>query len=111
MRALSSNFALFSCCIKVRELSPAVSMCHCICVCRYTMGTACIAECLEFDSKKTVKVHVIARPGSAAAARLGPSKVLRTYTVPGAPFFTFHHSNGFETPDGKSLVVDTNAFG
>lgn len=79
--------------------------------CRYTVGNACIAECLEFDKAKQNKVHVIARPGSAAAAQLGPASALRTYTIPGSPFFTFHHSNGFEAGDGKSLVVDTCAFG
>ncbi|MEW5299826.1 MAG: hypothetical protein WDW36_002801 [Sanguina aurantia] len=80
-------------------------------VTEYTVGKACIAECLEFDRAKQNKVHVIARPGSAAAAELGPASALRTYTVPGAPFFTFHHSNGFEAGDGHSLVVDTCAFG
>jgi hypothetical protein len=34
----------------------------------YTMGKACIAECLEFDSKLPVKVILIPRPGRGKPA-------------------------------------------
>ena len=36
----------------------------------YTLGRACLAECLEFDERPT-RVHLIPRPGTCAAG--GPS--------------------------------------
>lgn len=46
------------------------------------------------------QVHLIPRPGSAAAASGGGRRVFET-----APFFSFHHANGFECGEGGATVV------
>lgn len=30
---------------------------------QYTLGRACLAECLKFDGRKPTKIHLIPRPG------------------------------------------------
>lgn len=73
---------------------------------KYMFGKACIAECLKYDTAKSTKVHLIPRPGvksGAPAVAVAP----RVYKTP-SPFFSFHHVNAFEAPDGK-IVVDTVA--
>jgi hypothetical protein len=34
---------------------------------KYMFGRACIAECIQWDSRKRTKVHLVPRPGGAAA--------------------------------------------
>lgn len=74
---------------------------------KYMFGKPCIAECIVWDEKKQTRVHLIPRPGSAAAAA---STVRRTFET--APFFSFHHANAFEArlpSGGPALVLDTVA--
>jgi all-trans-8'-apo-beta-carotenal 15,15'-oxygenase len=75
---------------------------------KYMFGKACIAECLQYDPKnKSTKIHVIPRPGATAPGAPAVATAPRVYTSP-TPFFSFHHVNAFEAPDGK-IVVDTVA--
>ncbi|GFH17146.1 carotenoid oxygenase [Haematococcus lacustris] len=61
------------------------------------LGQASIAECLEFDAAKPMKLHLIPRPGTGT-----PPSAKRTINVPGPGVFTFHHVNAFEVqPDGS----------
>lgn len=66
----------------------------------YSVGKACIAQCLDFQPSMRNKVHLVPRPDS-------PVKGLaaRTIEVAGTPFFTFHFANAFEAPSGQ-VVVD-----
>jgi all-trans-8'-apo-beta-carotenal 15,15'-oxygenase len=74
---------------------------------KYMFGKACIAECLKYDTARSTKIHVIPRPGATAPGAPAAATAPRVYTTP-TPFFSFHHVNAFETPDGK-IVVDTVA--
>jgi all-trans-8'-apo-beta-carotenal 15,15'-oxygenase len=33
----------------------------------YTLGRACLAECLESDQQRRTRIHLIPRPGSSSA--------------------------------------------
>lgn len=71
---------------------------------KYSLGKACLAECLEYNENKPTRIHLIPRPGKSAANKgLGSELVFET-----TPFFSFHHINAFEADNGK-VVVDTCA--
>lgn len=76
-------------------------------VTKYMFGKACIAECLKYDTARSTKIHVIPRPGTVAPGAPSVATAPRVYTT-STPFFSFHHVNAFESPDGK-IVVDTVA--
>ncbi|DBB06748.1 hypothetical protein WJX82_009214 [Trebouxia sp. C0006] len=71
---------------------------------KYTVAKACLAECLQYESSKPTKIHVIKRPGKDSSV-LG-SKAHAVFET--TPFFSFHHANAFEASEGR-LVVDTVA--
>lgn len=64
---------------------------------KYMLGKACIAECLRFNPERKTRIHVIPRPGRPAASQ--GARVLET-----EPFFSFHHSNAWETDDGRLMI-------
>jgi hypothetical protein len=73
---------------------------------KYMFGRACIAECIVWDAGKKTRVHLVPRPGSAAAQSVSdPTLLRRTFDAP--PFFSFHHANAYEA--GGNLVIDTVA--
>ena len=64
----------------------------------FVAGTKCPGECLRFDGDKPVKVHLIPRPGPAAAG-------LQPRTVDMESCFVFHHANAYD--DGEDIVADS----
>lgn len=72
----------------------------------YSVGTACIAQCLEFQPSMRNKVHLVPRPDS-------PVKGLKQHTieVSGPPFFSFHMANSFEMHAKAAAGSATNGVG
>jgi len=65
-----------------------------------TFGKCSLAECISFDRSKSTKVHLIPRPGKAAA-----TKPPCCAEIPAC--FTFHHINAYEIPGTDKVVFDT----
>ncbi|PSC73715.1 carotenoid oxygenase [Micractinium conductrix] len=83
---------------------------------QYMLGRACIAECIAWDGgRKKTRVHLIPRPGGAAAGGADPAAGRRTFET--SPFFSFHHANAFEAAAAggggggapTKVVIDTVA--
>lgn len=69
---------------------------------QYAFSRCSIVECLVYDESQPTKVHIVPRPGGAAAGE--PIRVLE---APAS--FSFHHANAYELP-GNRLVLDTAAW-